>query len=144
MHIKKTHGCHPAGRGCSDRSSYKCGAQVTYANLLPNSILNITVQSPNYYNKQGTSAIGHFNLHVDNKGGSYTFLTKPVWVNGCHCSKCENIPLHYNFQMPFDLPAPPRGTWFDIWISIYWNCADKSGRAVGCNSEDIHYRTYVK
>ncbi|CAG8831420.1 42632_t:CDS:2, partial [Gigaspora margarita] len=110
MHIKKTHGCHPAGRGCSDRSSYKCGAQVTYANLLPNSILNITVLSPNYDNKQGTSAIGYFNLHIDNKGGSYTFLTKPVWVN-----------------------APPRGTWFDIWISIYWNCEDKSGRAVGCN-----------
>uniref|UniRef100_A0A1D1YCV9 Regulatory protein CAT8 n=1 Tax=Anthurium amnicola TaxID=1678845 RepID=A0A1D1YCV9_9ARAE len=144
MHIKKTHGCHPTGGGCSDRSNYKCGAQVTDANLLPNSILNMTVQSPDYDDNLGTSAIGHFTMHIDNHGGSYRFLTDPIWVNGCHCSECEKIPLQYTSQWTFDLPTPPKGTWFDIWISVYWGCLTDGTRAITCNSEDIHYRGYVK
>ncbi|RIA98002.1 hypothetical protein C1645_801470 [Glomus cerebriforme] len=143
IHIKKIHGCHPAGRGCYDRGNYLCGAQVIYANLLPNSILNITVQSPDFEDL-GTSAIGHFSMHVDNHGGGYTFFDKPQWVNGCECSNCEHIPVQYTFQEEFDLPTPPKGTWFDIWISIYWGCVNDGGRARDCISEDVHYRDYVK
>ncbi|CAG8634924.1 5482_t:CDS:2, partial [Gigaspora rosea] len=136
MHIKETHSCHPSGGGCEDRSNYKCGAQVTYANLLPSSWLNITVQSPDYGVGRGTSAIGHFSMHIDNNGGGYYFFKKPIWVNGCHCGSCQNIPMSYNSQWRFDLPTPPQGTWFDIWISIYWDCLVDGRRSVTCHSED--------
>ncbi|CAG8624626.1 10505_t:CDS:2 [Funneliformis caledonium] len=122
-------GCHPAGNHYEDRSNYKCGAQVVDANLLPDSILNITVRSADMYNGLGTSAIGHFSMHVDNNGGG--------------CGRCQNIPLEYNFEMAFDLPTPPKGTWFDIWISIYWSC-ETYGLSRGCINEDVHYRGYVK
>ncbi|KAF0425630.1 hypothetical protein F8M41_006306 [Gigaspora margarita] len=141
MYIKETYGCHASGYGCENRSNYKCGAKVTYANLQPNSILNLTVQSPDYRNRRGTAAIGHFSMQVDNEGGHY-FFKKPTLVNGCNCDSCDNIPLSYNSQWPFDLPTPQKGTGFDIWISIYWNCL-VGEISVPCNSEDVHYRGYV-
>ncbi|CAG8528780.1 hypothetical protein C2G38_2245343 [Gigaspora rosea] len=149
MHIKKTHGCHPSGSGCEDRSNYFCGARVVYANLLPNSKINITVESPNYHNNLGISAIGHFTVHTDDNkeghGASDTLIYDPIFVNGCTCHGCENIPLQYNFLWNLNLEPPPKGTWFDVWISIYWNCyKDGLSKARPCNSEDVHYRTYVK
>ncbi|CAG8737047.1 1571_t:CDS:1, partial [Acaulospora morrowiae] len=39
----------------------------------------------------------------------------PIWVNGCDCGDCQNIPLH-----------------------------DLNPRAIAFNNEDITYRTYVK
>ncbi|PKB99478.1 hypothetical protein RhiirA5_400108, partial [Rhizophagus irregularis] len=142
--IKKIHGCHPAGSGCSNNSNYKCGVQVIDSNLLPNSMLNMTVQSPDMEDNLGVSAIGHFSMHVDNNGGGYKFFDKPRWVNGCGCAKCENIPLQYTIYEEFDLPTPPKGTWYDIWVSIYWTCVNDAGRSRTCISEDIHYRGYVK
>ncbi|CAG8609508.1 14447_t:CDS:2 [Acaulospora morrowiae] len=150
MRIENTHGCHPAGTGCDDRSNYKCGAQVVDANLLPNSIIELTLESPNYHDNLGVSAIGHFSMHVDNKeghGGGYSFFSDPIWVNGCDCDNCQNIPLSFKYTRDFDMPTPPKGTWFDVWISIYWSCGsmhELNPRAIACNSQDVHYRTYVK
>ncbi|CAG8605794.1 10613_t:CDS:2 [Acaulospora morrowiae] len=113
---------------------------VVDANLLPNSLLNMTVQSP-YYGQgtEGTSALGHFYMHIDNKGGGYRFLKRPIWVNGCQCSSCENISSEFTSLWQFDLPTPPIGTGFDIWIAIYWDCYI-GGIAVSCKSENVHYR----
>ncbi|CAG8670561.1 10551_t:CDS:1, partial [Acaulospora morrowiae] len=121
-----------------------CGAQVTDVNLLPGSILNITVQSPDYDNSAGTSAIGHFTMHADN-GVYCRFLYDPIWVNGCTCENCENIPLAYTSQWYFYRPTPPKGTYFDVWITIYWNCDTEGGAVVAdCNSEIVHHRDFVK
>ncbi|KAF0455698.1 hypothetical protein F8M41_001452 [Gigaspora margarita] len=110
-------------------------------------MIDITVQSPDS-STSGTSAIGHFYMHVDDygggHGGGFTFIKDPIFVNGCHCSQCENIPKSYNFQRSFDLPIPPKGTWFDVWISIYWACEMDDTSSIGCSSEDVHYRTYVQ
>ncbi|CAG8785329.1 17207_t:CDS:1, partial [Dentiscutata erythropus] len=35
---------------------------------------------------------------------------------------------------------PPKGTWFDVWISVYWDCVDQGTSRISCISEDIHYR----
>jgi hypothetical protein len=104
----------------------------------------MTIKSPDMYNNLGTSAIGHFSMHVDNNGGGYRFFDKPQWVNGCGCSKCDHIPLEYTFQEEFDLPTPPKGTWYDVWVSIYWSCGFNNGNSRNCISEDIHHRDYVK
>ncbi|CAB4442218.1 unnamed protein product [Rhizophagus irregularis] len=141
IHIKKIHGCDIGGGPCNNRTVYKCGAQVIGANLLPNSILEMTVQSPDTDNNLGVSAIGHFTMQIDN-GRGYRFLRDPEWVNGCHCNDCQNIPLNYTFQKLFDFPTPPKGTWFDIWITIYWSCLD-TGLTNMCTSEEVHYRGYV-
>ncbi|CAG8519548.1 18618_t:CDS:2 [Gigaspora margarita] len=108
------------------RDNLQCGAQVTYANLLPDSKINTTVQSPDYQTNVGTSAIGHFSMKIDNNKG---------WAN---------IPLQYNFQWDFDLPIPPQGTWFDVWIPIYWDCFPDGISTMSSYSEDVHYRSYVK
>ncbi|CAG8852899.1 37594_t:CDS:1, partial [Gigaspora margarita] len=124
-----------------------CGARITYANLIPNSKINITVEYPDYYDHKGVSAIGHFSLHVDNKeghGGWNHLIDEPIWINGC-CSDCY-MPLEYNFQWDIDMPTPPKGTWFEVYISIYWHCFhDGMGltRARTCNSEDVHYQAQV-
>src|SRR4051794_5318592 len=98
----------------------------------------MTVQSPDMHDNMGTSAIGHFRMHIDNHSGGYNFFDKLQWVNGCGCSKCDHIPLQYTFQEEFDLPTPPKGTWFDIWILIYWSC-EIGGCSRSCHSEDIYY-----
>ncbi|PKB92371.1 hypothetical protein RhiirA5_368459 [Rhizophagus irregularis] len=74
----------------------------------------MTVQSPNMYDGLGVSAIGHFSMRVDFNGGE------------------------------FGLPTPPKGTWYDIWISVYWSCGNDSGNSRHCISEDIYYRDYIK
>ncbi|PKY40684.1 hypothetical protein RhiirA4_395013 [Rhizophagus irregularis] len=102
----------------------------------------MTIQSPDMHDGLGVSAIGHFSMHVDNNGGDHKFFDKPQWVNGCSCSSCENIPVQYTFQKEFDLPTPTKGTWFDIWISIYWSCINVSARR-SCQSQDVHYYGYV-
>ncbi|CAB4442219.1 unnamed protein product [Rhizophagus irregularis] len=98
-------------------------------------------QSPDLHNNLGVSAIGHFTMQIDN-GGGYRFLHDPEWVNGCYCRQCDNIPVNYTFQKEFDFPTPPKGTWFDIWIAIYWTCLN-IGFTVSCRSENVHYRGYV-
>ncbi|PKY57829.1 hypothetical protein RhiirA4_411884 [Rhizophagus irregularis] len=104
----------------------------------------MTVQSPNMYDGLGVSAIGHFSMRVDFNGGEYKFFDKPQWVNGCGCDKCDHIPLQYTIQKEFGFPTPPRGTWYDIWISVYWSCGNDSGNSRHCISEDIYYRDYIK
>ncbi|KAF0463791.1 hypothetical protein F8M41_026579 [Gigaspora margarita] len=146
MHIKKTHGCHPVGNGCNDRSNYRCGARVVYANLIPGKRINITVESPDNHDNNGVGGLGHFTMHIDNTnghGGSASFFDKPFLVNGCDCD-CRNIPRQYNWQSDFDVETPPKGTWFDVWISIYWGCFRDGGKKMNCHSEDVHYRTYVQ
>ncbi|PKC11502.1 hypothetical protein RhiirA5_354103 [Rhizophagus irregularis] len=73
----------------------------------------MTIQSPDMHDGLGVSAIGHFSMHVD------------------------------NIMAEFDLPTPTKGTWFDIWISIYWSCINVSARR-SCQSQDVHYYGYVK
>lgn len=104
----------------------------------------MTVQSPSMGDGLGVSAIGHFSMQVDNHDGKYIFYRDPRWVNGCGCDKCTNIPLQYTINEQFDLPTPPKGTWYDIWIAIYWSCTDDFGPSKSCISENIHYRGYVK
>ncbi|CAG8733692.1 2120_t:CDS:1, partial [Acaulospora morrowiae] len=101
------------------------GAEVTDANLLPNSILNITVKAPNTSVKApdtGTGGIGHFTMSIDGLRDRIRFLKNPIWVEGCSCSKCENMPLSYTSHWAFPGPAPPKGTYFDVWIAVYWEC----------------------
>ncbi|CAG8458805.1 18096_t:CDS:2 [Acaulospora morrowiae] len=139
MLIKKAHGCHPAGHSCDN----KCGAQVTYANLIPNSILNITVQSPDDGDGLGVSAIGHFSIKIDNDD-SLELWKEPTWVNGCQCKNCTNIPVQYSFLQPFYMKMPPKGTEFEIWIAIYWSCKLDDSSFKPCHSENVYHRDYVR
>ncbi|CAB5217471.1 unnamed protein product [Rhizophagus irregularis] len=69
-------------------------------------------------------------------------------IHGCHPagSGCNNRPIS-NYKCgvkEFGLPTPPKGTWYDIWISVYWSCGNDSGNSRHCISEDIYYRDYIK
>ncbi|CAG8573618.1 8954_t:CDS:1, partial [Acaulospora morrowiae] len=121
-----------------------CNAKVTDANLLPNSILNITVESGYETDGLGVQALGHFTMRIDGLANEFRFLKNPIWVNGCRCKKCDNIPQTYTSQWYFGTVAPPKGTWFDVWIAIYWEChvSDRSG--MYCYSLNVHHRDYVK
>ncbi|CAG8560304.1 8496_t:CDS:2 [Acaulospora morrowiae] len=142
MHIKKTHGCHPAGGGCTRQ---ECSAQITYANLISGSILDITVDSGNATDGLGTSAIGHFTMSFEfgNDVRHFRFLKNPIFVNGCKCEDCKNIPRTYSSQWKFKASLPPKGTWFDVWIAIYWNCGSGDFGKY-CYSQNVHYRDQVR
>ena len=109
--------------------------------MLPNSVLNITVTSPVYY----PAAFGHFTIR-DDTGGFHRFLKDPVFVNGQVCDKVDfKKPNIFTSTWRFDYPTPPIGTWFDIWISVYWDCEfEVIGGGVYCTSEELHHRDYVK
>ncbi|CAI2199124.1 16874_t:CDS:2, partial [Funneliformis geosporum] len=125
-------GCHPTGIPCNPN---QCGAQVIDANLLPNSVLNITVRSPS-----APTGFGHFIIGTDYKQ-SYRFFTAPRFVNGADCN-LNGLIYTFTSNWAYDFPTPPGGTWFDIWISVYWNCGDTGIFSCGkpCISEDIHHR----
>ena len=82
----------------------------------------------------------------DDTGFHYRFLHDPVFVNTHHCDHTGDNELSPYFSYwNFELQVAPKNTWFDIWISVYWDCYDNEGiSSVYCTSEDIHHRDYVK
>ncbi|CAG8545950.1 10837_t:CDS:2 [Gigaspora margarita] len=51
---------------------------------------------------------------------------------------------HFTMHIDNTNETPPKGTWFDVWIPIYWGCFRDGGKKMNCHSEDVHYRTYVQ
>lgn len=44
--------------------------------------------------------------------------------------------------MGYGFTTPPSGTWFDVWVAVYWNCFFNDhtmGESRECTSENIHY-----
>ncbi|CAI2166072.1 15529_t:CDS:2 [Funneliformis geosporum] len=62
-----------------------CGAKVVNANLLPGSILNITVSSPS-----PPTGLSHFTISTDYKQ-NYRFFEGPRFVNGGDCKVKDGI-----------------------------------------------------
>ena len=108
--------------------------------MLAGSILNITVSSPT-----ALAGFGHFTISTDNKQ-SYRFLKRPMHVNGGNCEVIDGTNNPFTSNWTYNFPTPPGGTWFDIWIAVYWHCYGKqSAWTCGkpCTSENIHHRSYV-
>jgi hypothetical protein len=129
-----------------------CGAKVIDANLLPDKTLSLSVTGGPGHGLDGdknysVDALCHFTIQVDN-GPFWRFLGDPIFYNGHSCNHEDNSfrnnPFKYTWN--YDFETPPGGTWFDIWISVYWSCetARRAGGSRTCSSEDLHYRTYVK
>ena len=82
----------------------------------------------------------------DDTGGQYRFISQPLFVNQRSCLRGA-VPNPYTSYWIFNYPTPPKNTWFDVWLSVYWNCNPKNygDEEFYCNSEDnIHHRDYVK
>src|SRR5262249_19605086 len=71
--------------------------------------------------KTAKERVGHFTLHIDS-GNSFRILKETQFINGHHCGDDVRTPSTTTRQYE----TSPGGTWFDIWISTYWNC-DTSG-----------------
>ncbi|KAF0561752.1 hypothetical protein F8M41_019373 [Gigaspora margarita] len=142
-HVEKTHGCHPAGDYCTKYEG-ACGAQILNAtwtggwnaeNWLV--YLHVTVSSPISF----PQAVGHFTFS-DDSGHNYRWLKNPEFTN-CQCgNSCQYQTNPYASEWWLYDPhlAPPMGVWFDVWISVYWDCVDVGSESIPCISEDIHYR----
>jgi hypothetical protein len=74
------------------------------------------------------------------------FLKKPIKVNQQNCNAGTAKDNPFTSPWPFNFPTPKGGTWFDVWLTVYWNCldADEEDCESGCISEEIHRRDYVK
>ena len=69
-----------------------------------------------------------------------------MFFNGGDCDVADGNDNPFTNKWKFDFPTPPGGTWFDIWISVYWHCHGDPNSltcSIGCTSEDIYYRGYV-
>ncbi|CAB5366155.1 unnamed protein product [Rhizophagus irregularis] len=93
VHVEKIYGCHPSGQGCRGNG---CGAKIIDANLLPNKNLNITIV-----------------VSRDNP---------PKFVNGHYCNKNYVGAIYdpYTSSWEYGFTTPPKGTWFDVWVAVYW------------------------
>ncbi|KAF0478255.1 hypothetical protein F8M41_024078 [Gigaspora margarita] len=137
MHVEKTHGCHPSGTGCDAW----CGnAKIITATWYPG-VLEITV---NMTYSDYPQAYGHFTFH-DDSGHSDRILGDQQFVNCQHCDKSLDCQVNpYTSSWKFDASqTPQKGVWYDIWISVYWQCYTKFYNRIRCLSEDIHYRGQV-
>ncbi|CAG8530164.1 13787_t:CDS:2 [Dentiscutata erythropus] len=100
--------------------------------------LEMSITSPT----SAPQAIGHFTFS-DDKGHSYRWYKDPGFVN---CQDCNNScryqanPYNTGFWLHDPYLAPPQGTWFDVWIAIYWDCVYQGNESISCISENIHYR----
>jgi hypothetical protein len=110
--------------------------------MLSNKSLSITVKSNDGSHSQ---AFGHFTMS-DDAGGSYRFVQKPQFVNDVKCggeaSSSTVDPFTSNW--PYTIDTPPGGTWFDVWVVVYWDCDFGASGAVDCCAVSLHYRGYVK
>ncbi|CAG8505693.1 hypothetical protein C2G38_2032586 [Gigaspora rosea] len=143
VHVEKAHGCHPAGDYCTNYKN-SCGAQIlnatwtggwNAANWLV--YLDITVSSPTSY----PQAVGHFTFS-DEAGHHHRWLQNPSFTN-CQCGEScqyQQNPYSSSWWLYDPYLAPPMGGWFDVWISVYWDCVDNGSESIQCLSEDIHYR----
>ncbi|KAF0545531.1 hypothetical protein F8M41_002242 [Gigaspora margarita] len=52
----------------------------------------------------------------------------------------QQNPYSFNWWLYDPYLAPPKGVWFDVWISVYWDCVDNGSESIQCLSEDLHYR----
>jgi hypothetical protein len=107
--------------------------------LFQDKTLTITVDAPNSWN---VDALGHFSIHTDN-GNQHEFMNAPQLFNGAHCGHKDDQAKPFimpGWIFPFD--APPNGTWFDVWITIYWDCDVWAvGKPKNCAYHPgVHYR----
>jgi hypothetical protein len=110
--------------------------------LLPNKNLNITIVASGDNPVEG---IGHFTMH-DDTNNSWRFLKKPKFVNGHYCNKNYVGAIYdpYTSSWEYGFTTPPKGTWFDVLVAVYWNCyMNTKFENRECTSENIHYRGYV-
>ncbi|CAB5368853.1 hypothetical protein RhiirA5_404253 [Rhizophagus irregularis] len=142
IHFEKTYGCHPAGLYGCDKDVCKCDTfSITDANMLSNKSLSITVKSNDGSHSQ---AFGHFTMN-DDAGGKYRFLHNPHFVNGCECKgEGPNTVDPFTSNWPYTIDTPPGGTWFDVWVTVYWKCDFGKIGDVDCCTTALHYRGYVK
>uniref|UniRef100_A0A1D1Y9E5 Uncharacterized protein n=1 Tax=Anthurium amnicola TaxID=1678845 RepID=A0A1D1Y9E5_9ARAE len=142
IHSEKTYGCHPAGtEGCDDDVCKCDNFSITDANMLPDKSLNITVKSNDGSHSQ---AFGHFTMK-DDAGGNYRFLKNPEFVNNCGCKGESSSTVDpFTSDWPYSIDTPPAGTWFDVWLTVYWKCQFPAVWDVDCCATAIHYRGYVK
>ncbi|CAB4430850.1 unnamed protein product [Rhizophagus irregularis] len=109
--------------------------------MLSNKSLSITVKS---IDGSHPHAFGHFTLG-DDAGDYIRFLRNPQFVNDCAChSEGHNTVDPYTSNWPYSIDTPPGGTWFDVWVSVYWKCNFGKIGAVDCCATALHYRGYVK
>ncbi|CAG8462423.1 19239_t:CDS:2 [Gigaspora rosea] len=120
MHIDKTHGCHPSDYyDCDKNPSYPCEASISNVTWYPG-ILEITVNTGGGFSPQ---AFGHF-----------TFSD---------ARKCQ-VAGQYTSNWTFDASqTPQKGIYYDIWLSVYWECSAKVLSAIRCAHQDVHYRNIV-
>ncbi|GBB84297.1 hypothetical protein RclHR1_10900005 [Rhizophagus clarus] len=109
--------------------------------MLSNKSLSVTVKSTDGTHSQ---AFGHFTLS-DDAGGYVRFLHNPQFVNDCNChGEGPNTVDPYTSYWSYNFDTPPAGTWFDVWLTIYWNCDFPAVWDVDCCSTETHYRGYVR
>ncbi|CAG8553339.1 7533_t:CDS:2 [Dentiscutata erythropus] len=133
---EKIYGCHPRGIGCSAEGGKNfCGAQILDVNLLSDSTLTITVVGGSVDGHENSipHALGHLYIH-DDTGNSWEFLTDPIFVNGHMCTHDDPSQQKdtFTYSSQFGFKTPPDGTWFDIWVSVYWDCDTRFFSAISC------------
>ncbi|CAB4437890.1 unnamed protein product [Rhizophagus irregularis] len=109
--------------------------------MLSNKSLSITV---NNILGSHPHAFGHFTIS-DDAGGYYRFMKNAHFVNDCDCNdEGHNTVNPYTSNWPYTINTPPGGTWFDVWLTVYWNCEFGPTSDIPCCTSPLHYRGYVK
>ncbi|RIB28498.1 hypothetical protein C2G38_2314844 [Gigaspora rosea] len=76
----------------------------------------------------------------------FWFFSDPQFVNCQYCDnsgKCQ-VAGQYTSNWTFDASqTPQKGIYYDIWLSVYWECSAKVLSAIRCAHQDVHYRNIV-
>ncbi|CAG8515062.1 hypothetical protein C2G38_2157700 [Gigaspora rosea] len=141
MHIDKTHECHPSGSiGCGAGTAHSCLVMISNITWYPG-ILEITVDTCGF----APQALGHFTFH-DDSGHNIRFFSAPQFVNCQHCENSESCQVtgQYTSNWTFDASQTPQnGIYYDIWVSLYWDCTTRDCSSILYASQDVHYRNIV-
>ena len=129
--------------------------EIVSVEWLPNTQLNVTVQSPQIsilcqtddLHCGAPTAIGHFTFD-DHNGNSYRFSKHADFVNGYNDSNCCDYGTSYVGQNPYNYVVsydfnqqPSHGSTVTIALSIYYLCSIVVD--IECFSCDVkYYSTY--
>ncbi|PKC68972.1 hypothetical protein RhiirA1_456581 [Rhizophagus irregularis] len=50
------------------------------------------------------------------------------------------MTIPYTSYWTYDIETPKAGTWFDVWLAIYWSCDNGTVEDIDCCHENLHYR----